>query len=316
MNRKNRIYIQSAALGAALAAWTVQSYRRQLINATRRVKMGSQVAETVVGPIEYAVAGHGPAVLISHREGGGYDQGLAFSLLVRGFKCIAPSRSGYLRTPLEVGISPEEQADAFAALLDYLGVKQAAVVGVSAGSPAAVTFALKYPERCWGMILVSSITSPMDSVKRDTDLVYHWMQRSDFLAWVLNGLGFRAVQVLNGGDTEAWQAVRQNHMSSTILYAYLATSPIRLRRRGMHNDEGQIEHLRTLPLEAITTPTMVLHGAMDPVVPASQARSAAGRIPNANYLEIHGGGHLAALTHRDVAAPAMVEFLNAHAPEG
>ncbi|MEN6409086.1 MAG: alpha/beta hydrolase [Anaerolineaceae bacterium] len=195
-------------------------------------------------------------------------------------------------------------------------MKQAAVIGISAGSPAAVAFALKYPERCWGMILVSSITRPMGSLKRETDLVYHWMQRSDFLAWVLNGLGFRAVQVLNGGDADAWQAVRHNHMSSTILYAYLATSPIRLRRRGMHNDQGQVQHLRTLPLEAVTTPTMVLHGDIDPVVPAAQARSAAERIPDAKYLEIHGGGHLVALTHRDVAAPEMVAFLNAHAPRG
>lgn len=315
MNRKNIIYIQAAALGAALAAWTVQSYRQQLLNANRRVKTGSHVVSTSLGEMEYAVAGHGPAVIISHGEGGGYDQGLAFSLLLRGYSCIAVSRPGYLRTPLEVGLSPEEQADAFAALLDHLEIKQAAVVGISAGSPAAVEFALRHTDRCWALLLVSSITHTIPPLKPQNDWVYQWMEHSDFLAWVLSGLGFRATQVLNGGDDGAWRALRTDRMSTSMLHAYISTSPIRLRRMGMINDLGQVQHLRPLPLATITTPTLVIHGDVDPIAPACQALAASAQIPGASYVEIGGGGHLVALTHRLTLAPAMTGFLFAHAPK-
>ena len=68
---------------------------------------GSQVVNTSAGPIEYQTSGgSGPILLFLHGTPGGYDQLGALS----GFRFIAPSRPGYLRTPLSVGRSPEEQA--------------------------------------------------------------------------------------------------------------------------------------------------------------------------------------------------------------
>lgn len=64
--------------------------------------IGSRMLETSVGPIEYAEVGEGPPVLVIHGAGGGFDQGLdlAEDLVRNGFRVIAPSRFGYLRTPL------------------------------------------------------------------------------------------------------------------------------------------------------------------------------------------------------------------------
>ncbi len=112
-----------------------------------RLNAGSLVAQTARGPVEYAVAGTGPAVLVIHGRPGGYDQGLwiARALNDPQFRFIAVSRPGYLRTPLDTGRSPEDQADALAALLDVLGVPQAAVIALSAGGPATLQFALRHP---------------------------------------------------------------------------------------------------------------------------------------------------------------------------
>ena len=54
---------------------------------------------------------------------GGFDQGLELGdgLVRAGFRLIAPSRFGYLRTPLPADASAEAQADAHASLLDALG---------------------------------------------------------------------------------------------------------------------------------------------------------------------------------------------------
>jgi len=69
---------------------------------------------TARGPIEYAVQGHGIPVLAVHGAGGGYDQGLlvAGNAFGEGYQVIAPSRFGYLRTPVPPDVSPAAQADA------------------------------------------------------------------------------------------------------------------------------------------------------------------------------------------------------------
>ena len=79
------------------------------------------------GDIEYAVQGEGLPVLLVHGAGGGYDQGLLIgdNYVGDGHRFIAPSRFGYVRSsiPEEDG-SPGAQADAYAALLDTLGVER------------------------------------------------------------------------------------------------------------------------------------------------------------------------------------------------
>ena len=98
MTRRNRIAV--AALAGLLAAAPVYaSYRRALRRAWTRLA-GSEIARTRCGAIEYAIAGDGPPVLFVHGAGGGFDQGLAFGrdLVAAGFRLIAMSRFGYLRT--------------------------------------------------------------------------------------------------------------------------------------------------------------------------------------------------------------------------
>ncbi|MDH4233017.1 MAG: alpha/beta hydrolase, partial [Nitrospirota bacterium] len=95
-------------------------------------------------------------VLVVHGAGGGYDQGLELGgQLVRGgFRVIAMSRFGYLRTPLPTDASPAAQADAYACLLDALNIKRVGLVGVSAGAPSSMQFALRHPERISSLVLV------------------------------------------------------------------------------------------------------------------------------------------------------------------
>ena len=112
--------------------------------AIEQLAAGSRVAGTVRGPVEYAEIGQGPAVLALHGRPGGYDQGLvmARSLGEDLARWIAVSRPGYLRTPLETGPTPAEQADAYAALLDTIGIGQAVVVGLSGGGPSGAPVCL------------------------------------------------------------------------------------------------------------------------------------------------------------------------------
>src|SRR5258708_22018697 len=157
---KRWIMAGSGTLAAVGSARAIRGYRQQMREIKSRLDAGSRVAGTAFGPIEYAVAGDGPSVLVAHGIGGGYDQGLLVTHLTKEqpFKIISVSRFGYLRTPLARYRTPEEQADAYAALLDTLGIEKAAIVGISAGGTSALYFALRHPERFWALVSVAGVT--------------------------------------------------------------------------------------------------------------------------------------------------------------
>src|SRR3954453_18917194 len=157
------------AAASAAGLVTYARYRREIGARREAVERGGAVAETAVGEIEYADTGEGDPVLVIHGAGGGYDQGLLIgSDVAEGHRLIAPSRFGYLKTPAPDDASPAAQADAHAALLDFLGIKEAIVVAASAGAPSAIELALRFPERVSALILLVPRTyHPTESIGVD-----------------------------------------------------------------------------------------------------------------------------------------------------
>src|SRR6185369_2917959 len=187
-------------LGAALVGIFVAgglglisaTYQRDISKARHRIAVGSQIIQTACGPIEYAEAGTGPPLLVVHGAGGGYAQGMDFGidLAKRGFRVIAVSRFGYLRTPLPADGSAEAQADAHACLLDALNIKTAAIFGASAGAPSTMQFALRYPDRTRAMVLLVPATfvprpdgGPSVKTPAWTEFLFNSALGSDFLFW-------------------------------------------------------------------------------------------------------------------------------------
>jgi pimeloyl-ACP methyl ester carboxylesterase len=150
------------------------------------LQSGSQVLETAAGLVEYTNIGSGPVVLISHGEGGGYDMGAWLASLIGGeYRYISPSRFGYLRTPLPENPSPQAQADSYAALLDIHKISSAFILGLSSGGPSALEFALRFPDRCRGLIMLSVISRPIPPLPFVLKMIYPMMLRSDFLPWLI-----------------------------------------------------------------------------------------------------------------------------------
>jgi pimeloyl-ACP methyl ester carboxylesterase len=109
----------------------------------RATARAAAASNTDAGQIEYAEAGSGFPLLSIHGAGGGFDQGLANAaeLAGEGFRIVAPSRFGYLRTEVPEDSTPAAQADAHAALL--LTIPRSVVV-VSAGARSAVELAIRH----------------------------------------------------------------------------------------------------------------------------------------------------------------------------
>ena len=92
------------------------------------LERNSQIVHTTAGPVEYQFVGNsGQVVLLLHGTPGGYDQ----TTEIEGFRVLTPSRPGYLRTPLDAGRSPAEQARVYIALLDSLDIDNVIVMGAS-----------------------------------------------------------------------------------------------------------------------------------------------------------------------------------------
>ena len=176
----NAILLLGGALLAILTAFVYppQKYLDDLNQARQRISSeNSKVVETACGLIEYAEAGpkNGSVVLDVHGASGGFDQGLYIGrdLIEKGFRVIAPSRFGYIRTPLpeEGNLSVQSQAEAYACLLDTLEITDpVGVFGVSAGSVSSLKFAHLYPERTNALIV--SVPGSLSIVDPNTQKAY------------------------------------------------------------------------------------------------------------------------------------------------
>ncbi len=141
-----------------------------------------------------------------HGSGGGFDQGelVAEAVLGDGFRWIAPSRFGYLRSTFHEGATFDEQAHAYACLLDHLGVERAAVVALSHGGPSALLFAALHPERVSSLTLISCGVASSDApdqaqANRRGDLLAT-IFRHDSLYWTGARLFRRRLTCLMGAD--------------------------------------------------------------------------------------------------------------------
>jgi len=307
-----------AAVAAGAAAWVATAYTRDMAVARAHASLGSRVAETKCGPIEYAVRGQGPPVLVVHGAGGGFDQGLMLGESLRGFQVIAPSRFGYLRSPSPPQPTPEAQADAYACLLDGLNVRRAAVVGVSAGGPSTMQLCLRHPERCSAMVLLVPLawSDEPPAAERLTPAKRYLMERtmgSDFGFWAATHL-FRGAMVesILGtplADLETASAADQRR-TEELLHLI---EPVSRRAQGLRNDMLMAQALRRYPLEKIAAPTLVASVENCGYHTYGPARYTAAHIPGAKFIGYPRGGHLW-LGHQAELAAEVSAFLRSAGP--
>ena len=289
------------AVIAGFLALIYVNYRRDIDRAYARIATGSQIAQTRCGPIEYAVAGEGPPLLSVHGAGGGFDQGLelAEALARAGFRVIAMSRFGYLRTPLPPDASPAAQADAHACLLDALHIKRAAILGASAGGPSALQFALRHPQRTAALVLlVPAAYAPRENgapslrTPRGTLLLFDTALRSDFLFWAAGKLAHDAfIRGILGTPPEVVASASADEQARVerLLAHILPVSP---RRPGLLNDADITSSLPRYALEKITAPTLAISVADDLYGTFDAARYTAEHIPHARFIGYPSGGHV------------------------
>jgi pimeloyl-ACP methyl ester carboxylesterase len=252
----------------------------------------TQTLETHLGTVQYAERGAGLPILVSHGVLGCHTDGVDgwwTNILGEGNRVIAPARFGYFGSTLPPNATPADQADAYALLLDHLGIDRAAVIGYSAGSASVLEFALRHPDRVVGLILACARLggpTPNPLLKPVLGIVYGSQRRFWLYRQLLPSTYARMIGVPKGYRPTPDELVTIRRVSELQF-------PLKPRRLGAVFD-GFVSNLVAdrFPLEQLTVPTLIVSAVDDPWARHPYAVTAAARIPGAKLVTIHRGGHL------------------------
>jgi pimeloyl-ACP methyl ester carboxylesterase len=267
----------------------------------------STLAETSLGPVEYIDSGSGAPVLFVHGSPGGCDQGAVMGAFLesRGFRVIAVSRPGYLRTPLtDSNRGPDEQADLELALMDSLGLDRFAVMCWSGGGPSSYRLAVKNPDRVTALAALAGVCKSYEFANGVNGLEYSLLT-GGLGTWLMKEIVSHApkqavkMSVVEEGDLTKDQA---KELSEHIWndeekreFVLPVVGTIGGRKAGLHNDRAVFPKIGDdLELEKIRVPTVLVHGTADSDVRPDQTEYAADRIAAAEVLRVPNGTHLCA----------------------
>jgi 2-hydroxy-6-oxonona-2,4-dienedioate hydrolase len=312
---KNKLLIGTILIIAATVFSLVYiSYRNDIRSANERVATGSKIINTDCGPIEYATLGEGPPVLILHGTSGGWDQGInsARGLVAHGFQIIAPSRFGYLGTPLPADPLPPAEADVWICFLDALKIQRLPVISYSAGAAPAIQLALRHPDRISAEVFFVPGSGGIcpECIEEGTNpprLLLDALYRFNFPMWLVMKLAPKfmyTIVAVPASIVPTLSPEARAELNETIMYIL----PVSPRRLGVLNEGNTQGTQMQYPLEQVTTPTFFISAADDLYKTLPVAQHAARIIPNAKLIEFPSGGHLL-LGRGNEVWPAVADFL-------
>lgn len=258
--------------------------------------MKSQIAQTAKGPIEYTLLGSGPVVLVCHGTSSDcFSTGVAMPLVEAGFSVLTPSRPGYGRTPLEVGPSATQAAQALIALLDSLSIETCPVFAISGGGPTGVALAAGYPQRITRLVLAAAVTHPEDRPNEPTyknQVAFYGPMHP--VMWGMLGLMSRLSPRKMARQT---LAIFSTHDPADTMSKLSAEEVGELCHffRGRSSRKGALcDNAHTVGadlIRSIRQPTLVIHSREDNSVPFKHAEWSLEHIPQAELCEAGICGH-------------------------
>jgi proline iminopeptidase len=233
------------------------------------------------------------------------DCGLSSKIHVRRQpNLIAALAAAWLRLPVRAPYTLDAMAADAVGLLDALGVPRAHIVGLSMGGMIAQLVAATHPERVLSLtsIMSSSGRRKVSQPRRDAKraILSKPPDPDDHDGVVEHLVGVFGVIGSPGFPTDREDLREQ--LSRNV-------------RRGYH-PAGVTRQLvaiiasgdRRKLLRKVTAPTLVIHGAEDPLVPVEAGRDTARHIAGAKLMVIEGMGHDLPLA----LVPILVEAIAVH----
>jgi pimeloyl-ACP methyl ester carboxylesterase len=248
----------------------------------------SQPTESGHAPVNginmyYEVHGRGNGVPLVLLHGGGSTIDVTFSRVLPVFagsrRVIAVEEQGHGRTTdRDAPVRFESSADDVAALLRFLKIEKADILGFSNGAGVALQIAIRHPQLVRKMVFASSIT------KRD------------------------------GAHPQLWEFMKQadfSNMPQPLKDAFLQVNPDMQQLKTMHDkDAERMRNFKDVPddlVRSVRAPTLIVLGDQDIVKP-EHAIELVRLITGARLLILPGG-------HGDYLGEAVMTQKETRYPE-
>ena len=209
------------------------------------------------------------------------------------------------KRPIDAPYTLADMADDTVGLLDALGIERAHVLGASMGGMIAQQLAIQAPERLRSLI----------SIMSGPGTLRHMIGHP------------RAIRALLRPGPTTRASAMEHHVAffRTVGGALPLDEPALRERAGRMWDVGinpygfarqwaaiMASGSRLEALRHVATPTRVIHGTHDPLVPPRAGQATAAAIPGATLTLVRGMGHAMPPASWPVVVPAILDHLRRH----
>jgi pimeloyl-ACP methyl ester carboxylesterase len=250
-------------------------------------------AEVAQRRVQYLRGGSGAPVLVLHHSIGNPGWMPFYETLAQSFEVTVPDLPGYGQSERpEWARHPRDLAILFHQLLDKQGLDSLAIVGLGFGGWIAAEMATMHQSRISSLVIVGAPgVQPEDGEILDQMLV-------DYHEYVQAGFHDESKYTAEFG-AEVGPELRELWDFSREMTARLSWKPYMYSR--------ELPHL----LQEVQTPTLLVWGDDDRIVPISAGHIYERSLPNARLVTVEASGHFVDFEQPERLAQLVTEHLGA-----
>ena len=208
--------------------------------------------------------------------------------------------------------SIHQMADDAAGLLDVIGISRAHVVGVSMGGMIAQELALRHPQRVRGLVLACTYPEPDADIERQREFSVGQLGGNVTAGGEIQ-IDLKALDPMAFFQQLLPLAFNQEFIEKELPKIMPLFAGALQYGFSMEAILGQVaavmSHKATDRLHQITSPTLVITGDADRLVPPANSDVLAKYIPGARLVKIAGGSHGFNFETPDIFNRAVLTFL-------
>lgn len=255
--------------------------------------------------VRYVDIGEGTPVVLIHGQGGAWQWWLrVIPAIARNARVIAVDLAGFgASDPVTDGEVFSEHVATVIGVLDHLGLPNSTIAGHSMGGLVSLKLASDHPERINGLILINSGSDGISESRLRAILA-----------------GFRVFDLVFRMPSIPLAVARRRKLRKLFFSAAVAQTHAVTRRlaeeivprmaspgfmASMRSAAAAVHHVTP---QVITSPSLVVWGSHDRIVPVSVGRQLAADIPDASFVALDDVGHCPMIERPDEIATLISDF--------